>query len=454
MSASSELNPMDDFSFLTGGENTASDQALGHFLLDEALPVESLSADKLKVNSTPGAQLRYDATQLRTESVQQRVATVTAASEPLLEAAQPLLRVLSEMPETLHNREQMQLLKEGLKAEISLFGVVCDEVDISWKKMAIVRFCLCTALDEAAVAREWGQKYSWSHNNLLNHFEGDSDGGDKFFLLVGRLSMTPHEYADVLEILLRILGLGFEGRYSIVENGDRHLTKIRQRMLTLLQSTRDSIPAALASHVLPLRNPKKRRLTIIPVRVSLLLTLVLCIGSFIGCKYLLLKPESHELSRMTALQHFQQIAAPTTTDLRLSVLLKDEIANRMIQVKEQAHQGIVTLPGDANFAVGATEIMPARVELLLKIAHAVQRLNGKVRIVGYTDAMPISRPGVPDNQVLSEKRADSVAQVFLKNGLSKADVQSAGVGDRNPVASNRNPAGRAQNRRVDIFVNY
>ncbi|WP_241585953.1 MULTISPECIES: type IVB secretion system protein IcmH/DotU [Rosenbergiella] len=451
MSASSDLNTIEDFSFLTGAE---SDQALGHFLLDDPLSVESSSAEKPQNTSIPGAQLRYDAAQLRTDSVQQRVALVTAAREPLLEAAQPLLRVLSEMPESLDNREQMLLLKEGLKAEISLFGVVCDEVDISWKKMAIVRFCLCTALDEAAVARAWGQEYGWAHNNLLNHFEGDSDGGDKFFLLVGRLSMTPHEYADVLEILLRILGLGFEGRYSIVENGERQLTKIRQRMLTLLQSTRDSIPLALASHGLPRRNDKKRRLGIIPVRVSLLLTLVVCSGCFIGWKYLLLKPESQVLLRMNALQQSPQSAIPATNALRLSDLLKDEIAQQLLHVKEQAHQGIITLPGDTNFAVGATEILPERVELLLKIAHSVQQLNGNVRIVGYTDSMPINRPGVPNNQVLSEKRAESVAQVFLKAGLSKADIQYSGMGARNPVSSNRSSVGRAQNRRVDIFVNY
>ncbi|WP_241627472.1 type IVB secretion system protein IcmH/DotU [Rosenbergiella epipactidis] len=454
MSANSDLNPKDDFSFLTGGDNAASDQALGHFLLDEAQAVNTVSVDKPTVNASSGAQLRYDAAQLRTESIQQRVATVTAASEPLLEAAQPLLRVLSEMPETLHSREQMLLLKEGLKAEISLFGVVCDEVDISWKKMAIVRFCLCTALDEAAVARAWGQEYGWAHNNLLNHFEGDSDGGNKFFLLVGRLSMTPHEYADVLEILLRILGLGFEGRYSIIDNGERHLTKIRQRMLTLLQSTRDSIPAALATHVLPLRSHKKQRLRIIPVRVSILLTLVLCSGSFMGYKYLLLQRESYELTKIRELHPSQQSPRSIVTVLRFSDLLKDEITKRLLQVKEQANQSIITLPGDSNFAVGATEIMPARIELLKKIAHAVERVHGKVRIIGYTDAMPISRPGVPDNQVLSEKRADSVAQVFLKAGLPKADVQRAGMGESNPVASNLNPAGRAQNRRVDIIVNY
>ncbi|WP_016682516.1 DotU/TssL family secretion system protein, partial [Yersinia pestis] len=113
----------------------------------------------------------------------------------LLEAAQPLLRALSEMPAHIGDVSQVHILKQSLKNEITLFSVVCDEADISWKKMAIVRYCLCTALDEAAHTMSWGMMAGWSQSNLLNHFEGDNDGGNKFFLLVGRLSMSPHEYA-------------------------------------------------------------------------------------------------------------------------------------------------------------------------------------------------------------------------------------------------------------------
>ncbi|PVF10379.1 type VI secretion system protein TssL, partial [Yersinia pestis] len=78
-------------------------------------------------------------------------------------------------------------------------------------------------------------------------------------------------YADGLEVLLRILGLGFEGRYSIIEDGDRQLTKIRQGLLTLLQSTRDTIPPALSPHGLIAHQNRRRRGIFVPVRVSMLL---------------------------------------------------------------------------------------------------------------------------------------------------------------------------------------
>jgi len=217
---------------LTPGDEALSLQALGKFLVDEqngSFDSQAALTDPLSGEKESASAWRHHA-RLKTESIQQRVAKVRAAQIPLLEAALPLLRALSEMPETIPAVRDVESLKDILKHEITVFGVVCDEADIPWKKMAIVRYCLCTALDEAAHATRWGIQSGWSQSNLLNHFEGDNDGGNKFFLLVGRLSASPHEFPDVLEIMLHILGLGFEGRYSIIDDGERQLTRIRQRL--------------------------------------------------------------------------------------------------------------------------------------------------------------------------------------------------------------------------------
>ena len=452
MSDSSELNLDGDFLFAPQmGEDTSS-QSLGQFLLDDSPAVPGVN----KANGTlqfdePVISARYDANQLRSESVQQRVAKVTASATPLQEAARPLLRALSEMPETVKDREQVTLLKQGLKNEITLFGVVCDEADISWKKMAIVRYCLCTALDESAHARPWGMDAAWSQSNLLNHFEGDNDGGNKFFLLVGRLSMTPHEYADVLDILLCILGLGFEGRYSIIENGERQLTKIRQRLLTLLQSTRDSIPAALSPHGIPERGEKKRQWIFVPVRVSLLFACCLAAGSFIACKYLLMVPESGLLAQM---QSLAKVPTQQVERLRLAILLRPEIEKNLVSVDETAGRSQVTFRGDAMFAVGKTDVQPEMMPILKRVAEEIMRVKGQVRIVGYTDSTPIYKPGLPNNKVLSEKRAASIALLLQQQGMIAGNVKYEGRGDRDPVADNQTAAGRAKNRRVDIFVNY
>lgn len=294
----------------------------------------------------------------------------------------------------------------------------------------------------------------WSQSNLLNHFEGDNDGGNKFFLLVGRLSMSPHEYADGLEVLLRILGLGFEGRYSIIEDGDRQLTKIRQGLLTLLQSTRDTIPPALSPHGLIAHQNRRRRGIFVPVRVSMLLCGFLIVATFIGCKYFLSVPESDLLKRMAALQRVVVTPPVAAPKLRLSILLKDEIAKQLVSVDETSNNSKVIFKGDSMFMVGSDNVRPEMIDVIKRVAQEVHRVKGAILIVGHTDSMPINKPGFPNNQVLSEKRAANVARYMEQAGIPTDKIRFEGKGETQPVSSNDDATGRSQNRRVEIFVNY
>ncbi|MGV3346084.1 type VI secretion system protein TssL, long form [Enterobacteriaceae bacterium LUAb1] len=462
MSEIGELNHEQDFSIPAPDMNNEDPQALGRFLLDGRAPFMGERAGLSSFDSegsygTAGFDsngMRYNTSQLRGESVQQRVEKVIVSSTPLLEAVQPLLRALSDMPEAISEMEQVALLKKGLKNEITLFSVVCDEADISWKKMAIVRYCICTALDEAAHTRKWGQEAAWSQSNLLNHFEGDNDGGNKFFLLIGRLSMSPQEYTDVLEVLLRILNLGFEGRYSIIEDGDRQLTKIRQRLLTLLQSTRDTVPVALSPHAVCGNLVRKRHSLFIPVRVSLLLGSVLIASTFITCKYFLVVPSGNMLQQMLTLYR-QPVAIPKPqVRLRLAILLKEEIAKNLVSVDETTGLSQVVFRGDSMFAVGKDNIRPEMLPILQRVSEEIIRVKGQVLVVGYTDSTPIRRADFPNNQVLSEKRAERVTKLLQHNGISADNIRFEGRGEREPLGNNATVEGRAQNRRVEILVKY
>lgn len=434
-------------------EEVLTPQALGRFLLDEdaeAVAPPQGTADAF-ILSRP--ELKADIS-LQSEGVQLRVQKVRAAENPLLEAAQPLLRVLSDMPEVIQEPGHAELLKQSLKNEINLFSVVCDEVNIAWKKMAIVRYCLCTALDEAAHTTTWGIQTGWSQSNILNHFEGDNDGGNKFFLLIGRLSMNPHEYVDVLEVLLRILGLGFEGRYSILEEGDRQLMKIRQRLLTLIQSTRDSLSPMLSPHGSVVRGEKKRQRRIVPVRVTLLLGFLLVGGAWIWCKYWLGTQQIMLQQRIAAMQHLNVSRPVKAMKLRLAVLLKEEISKRLVSVDETQSQSKVVFQGDSVFLSGSDKVIPEMESVIQRVATEVHRVNGSVVIVGHTDSTPVKTKAFPDNQVLSEKRAAGVARYFFAAGIEPGKIRIEGAGDSQPVSSNADAQGRAQNRRVEFFVTY
>lgn len=433
-------------------------QAMGKFLLDDSIPPLDFGQDSeapLEKNAGPGIQIKKEQL-FRSESVQQRVSLVKRASNKLLEAAQPLMRALSDMPEEIASNQDVEVLKKSLINEINIFTVVCDEVGISWQKMAIVRYCLCTALDESAHAKPWGLMAAWSQSNLLNHFEGDNDGGNKFFLLIGRLSMSPDEYADVLDILLKILGLGFEGRYSIIQDGDRQLTKIRRRLLNIIQSTRDSLPAALSPHPTMPHEKKNRFSFYLPLRVTFWLGLLILFAAFLSYSYWISLRYYAFSGQLEALQRLAYTSAsrPSVAKLRLSVLLKPEIDKGLVQVFETDGEGKVIFTGDAMFDSGSEKVKPEMDNVLQRVASEVKRVKGSTIIVGHTDSVPIRSAKYSSNQQLSEKRAADVSTWFIREGIAPEKISIKGAGEKEPISSNNNAQGREKNRRVEIFVTY
>ena len=438
-------------------DQESSAQALGKFLLDEQgdwVQKPGVKSSEQGDMPEPDDKIFKNHLMLKSESVQQRMLKVSTAESPLLEAAQPLLRALSDMPEQIADLSYVEMLKTTLKSQINLFSIVCDEVNIPWKKMAIVRYCLCTALDEAAHTTAWGLESGWSQSNLLNHFEGDNDGGNKFFLLIGRLSMNPSEFADVLEVLLRILGLGFEGRYSIVEEGDRQLTKIRQRLLTLIQSTRETTLSLLSPHGLQPHGPVRRKKMIVPVRLTALCPGIVVAAAFIGCKYWLSMRADGLNNDIYLMQNIKVTSPQLKMRLRLAVLLRKEINQQLLSVDETQKLSKVVLHGDSLFLSGSIKVQPQMVKVIERVAREVRRVDGDVVIVGHTDNTPIHRPGLEDNLVLSEKRAAEVASYFTAAGLPASKVKVQGVGSSQPLASDDTAQGRAKNRRVEFFVTY
>jgi outer membrane protein OmpA-like peptidoglycan-associated protein len=71
-----------------------------------------------------------------------------------------------------------------------------------------------------------------------------------------------------------------------------------------------------------------------------------------------------------------------------------------------------------------------------------------VEITGYTD----SRGSAKYNEDLSTRRAESVRQALVANGIEDSRVSARGMGAANPIASNNTHAGRQQNRRVEVVI--
>ncbi len=68
-------------------------------------------------------------------------------------------------------------------------------------------------------------------------------------------------------------------------------------------------------------------------------------------------------------------------------------------------------------------------------------------IVGHTDNVGSKEK----NKQLSADRAAAVKNFLVENGINEARIVTSGKGDSQPVASNKTPEGRAQNRRIEFI---
>lgn len=129
--------------------------------------------------------------------------------------------------------------------------------------------------------------------------------------------------------------------------------------------------------------------------------------------------------------------------------LEGQLSGSGVGVARQGDNLVLRMPSDVTFATNQSDINPRFNSTLADVAAVLQRYDQSlVDIVGHTD----SSGGDVINQPLSERRAVSVADALIRNGIQRERLYVAGNSSRNPVASNDTPEGRSQNRRVEILI--
>lgn len=102
-----------------------------------------------------------------------------------------------------------------------------------------------------------------------------------------------------------------------------------------------------------------------------------------------------------------------------------------------------------NFQTGSDQITSesqGQLDDLVSVLGAYSGVN--IRVAGHTD----NTGDAAANKTLSENRAKSVKAYLVGKGVAGSRVETAGYGQENPVASNDTETGRAQNRRVEVYV--
>ena len=129
--------------------------------------------------------------------------------------------------------------------------------------------------------------------------------------------------------------------------------------------------------------------------------------------------------------------------------LRRDLGNDNVSIQNTGDRLIVTLPQDILFATDSFAVRSDLTRDLNTVASNLQAYpNSTIQIVGHTD----SDGDAAYNQQLSERRANTVADVLLDAGIPFARLLTFGRGESQPLASNLDPAGKSQNRRVEIVI--
>ena len=129
--------------------------------------------------------------------------------------------------------------------------------------------------------------------------------------------------------------------------------------------------------------------------------------------------------------------------------LRQQLENTGVSVTRDGENIILNMPSNITFEVNKSEVKPNFAEVLYSVSLVLKEYKSTmIEVAGHTD----SSGSESYNQMLSQQRASAVTNVLVRDGVEPVRIDTVGYGESRPIASNATPAGRQQNRRVELTL--
>ncbi len=129
--------------------------------------------------------------------------------------------------------------------------------------------------------------------------------------------------------------------------------------------------------------------------------------------------------------------------------LREELAGSGVQVQRNGDQLSLIMPGNITFNTNEFALRGDFMPVLDSVAQVLAKYEDtRLTVTGHTD----STGGAEYNYGLSNRRAQSVANYLATRGVDQNRLVTQGMGPDQPIASNSDEGGRAQNRRVELQI--
>jgi type VI secretion system protein ImpK len=409
------------------------------------VPAEAVPAlPKPKVDTVGGRQVFG----LRTV-VARLGASASKWSNPCISAAIPALLLLHHEEAAQHTFDAEKRRQLGL--EVRMFRETLGSSGLAPGWVDDASYLLCTHIDE--VVNEWCRSCGapLPEMSLLVEFHGDAWGGEDCFVKLEKAMAEEKPPMQLLEFYELILGLGFKGRYQIMDRGAILLQDRRSELHRLIWQKE---PAGLALRADAPQRFKKRWLT--PLRLFLLGLLCLLAAYLAGVLDI--------ASRGSPLRQALAAYEPPVREMNLYEVLPpplpELIAEGWLTAERREKGWLLVFRSDGAFEAGKAEIRPDFLSNLNRLGQAFAPWPGDLEVIGHTDLTPIVSSGFGSNQALSEARATRVADLIRQQVQTTAagaksypsrQVTATGMGEREPVTQGTSKAANMKNRRVEIL---
>jgi len=164
---------------------------------------------------------------------------------PLVNAASILLAVFCTTRVSV-SHPNVGGVHQQLIGEIKTFENKAREAGIKPEIVLASRYILCTILDEAVLTTPWGVESGWTQRTLLSTFHNETEGGEKFFMILDRMRHAPAENLNILELMYICISLGYEGKYRVIQRGRDKLEYLRDELFQIIRNHRGEYERSLS----------------------------------------------------------------------------------------------------------------------------------------------------------------------------------------------------------------
>lgn len=387
-------------------------------------------------------------------------------SNPLLAASANLLILFGRLRTGMVEMQAVPLM-EHVTREIDQYEANAIRAGADPHEAQVAKYALCGTADDIVQNLPGADRGVWVQYSMVARFFQKRDSGVGFFQEAEKAMQAPAQRFDLLELMLVCMSLGFEGQYRTLPNGSVELARIRAAIYETLRRVKQRPDEDISVHWTAVPLAGKRRFGGMPLWIFASIAAVLIVGVFAGLSTLIARDGSQVVAALNTMhpnatrislvrEVFVEPFVPEvdTTQLdRISAALSEQIATGSVEVGEKGKNIFVRVGNALLFNSGRADVKPEFEQLAGEIAKVLEAEPGPIRVLGFTDNIPMSGSGrFKSNQELSEARATGVANKLLEYLSDAERVEIQGRGEAEAIGDNGTAEGRALNRRVEILL--